>query len=128
MALALGEQTGSMMNNIMSRQTKGQPEPVVGMGATLLGWTDRYAATVIAVAGGVVTVQEDHAVRSDANGMSDAQDYTYSRNPEGLTYHFRFRDGAWEAVEFNDRTKRWNKRDGYGLKIGVRSHYYDYSF
>ena len=42
----LGTETGSVMNHLMSRMVRGEPAPRVGMGATLLSWTDRHAATV----------------------------------------------------------------------------------
>ena len=128
MALTLGTQTGSVLNHVMSRQTKGQPNPEVGMGVTLLGWTDRYAATIIEVEGNVITVQEDQSKRTDGNGVSEDQTYSYEPNPNGMTHHYRFRNDAWEAVQRNERTGRWNRRDGYGLMLGVRQHYYDFSY
>jgi hypothetical protein len=41
----LGTQTGSLTNHLYSR-IKLPSEVKVGDGATLLGWTDRYAGTV----------------------------------------------------------------------------------
>lgn len=74
--MRLGTQTGSVTNHILSRATIGQPEPTVGMGATLLGWTDRHACTIVEVSMErdriVVTVQEDNAKRTDSNGMRRA--------------------------------------------------------
>jgi primosomal protein N' len=49
MGMKLGAQTASLTNHLQSRATIGQPEPTVGMGATLLGWTDRYAGTIVEV-------------------------------------------------------------------------------
>lgn len=129
MALALASQTGSIVNHAMSRQTKDQPEPRVGMGVTLLGWTDRYAGTITEIADQIITVQEDRATRTDSNGASERQAYSYERDPKGLAYHYRFRDGAWQSVQFNERTKTWTaKPGGYGLKIGCRDHFYDFSY
>ena len=128
MALSLGSQTGSLSSHVMSLQTEGQPEPTVGMGATLLGWTDRYAATVTMIEAGIVTVQEDYAKRVDANGMSDVQTYEYTPDARGLVHHYCFRNNFWEAVQLNERTKRWVRKDGYGLRLGERCHYYDYSY
>jgi hypothetical protein len=128
MALSLGTPAGSVVNHIMSRQTEGQPEPEIGMGATLLGWTDRYAATIVKVEGDVITVQEDLAQRTDGNGVSESQTYSYEPDPNGMIHRYRFRNGAWEAVQRNERTGRWDRRDGYGLMLGVRRHYYDFSY
>lgn len=45
--MKLETETASVMNHLMSRATVGHPESVVGMGATILMWTDRRAATII---------------------------------------------------------------------------------
>lgn len=129
--MQLGTQTGSLMNHIMSRQVVGQPEPVVGMGATILCWSDREAGTVVEVftkgKTKYIKVQHDTAIRIDQNGMSESQEYHYSPNPHGQIEIFRIgRSGLWEAVylsEFN-RYVKCSK----GLKLGVREKYYDFSF
>ena len=81
--------TNSLVNNLM--MDSRQREPSVGDGATVLMWTDRYAATIVTVerfktgrrAGEVkaVEVREDHAKRTDRNGQSESQTYEYSPNP-----------------------------------------------
>lgn len=125
---------GSVTNRIMERATVGQPEPTVGMGATLTSYTDRHAATIVSVetVGGRcrITVREDKANRTDKNGMSESQTYLYETDPNGAVHNFlRETNGRWTLVTFNDRTKRWNKADGgYGLRIGARDHYHDFSF
>jgi hypothetical protein len=133
MALALGSQTASVTNHIYSRATKGAPEPQVGTGATVLGWTDRHAATVTKVETVrgklMVTVQRDHARRTDSNGMSESQTYEFTPNSDGAcsTYR-RMPNGQWQEVSFNASTKRFNKVEGGGLLIGKRDHYHDFSF
>lgn len=128
-----GTDTGSGINHIYSRMTKGAPEPEVGMGATILSWTDRRAATVVAVfderGQAYVTVQEDHAVRIDDNGMSDMQEYRYWRNAQGCEHTFR-RDGSggYDAVQRNPETGRYNKVGNGGLIVGKRDQYRDFSF
>jgi len=112
-------------NSIMARMTKGAPEPEVGMGATIIMWSDRHAATIIEVArfktgaraGQVkaVTVQEDHAQRVDKNGMGDNQHYVYLPNPQGNTWTFKVRPNG----SFGD--KMWS------LAIGFRDEHYDFS-
>lgn len=126
---------GSLTNRLHENATKGQPAPKVGDGATTIHYSDRHACTVIAVeelkdGGWRVKVQRDNAERTDKNGMSDSQDYAYTPNPEGATYTFQCRgkDGRWQECRFNDKTKRWNKVDGCGLRIGERDEHYDFSF
>lgn len=111
---------GSFVNMVYDRSAP--PEPEVGMGATILMWSDRYAATVVEVrrfksgqrAGQVaaVKVQEDKATRTDGHGMSDSQSYSYEPAPDGPVREFKVsRDGRFK-----------------GLLVGKRDHHHDYSF
>jgi hypothetical protein len=131
--LKLGSQTGSLTNHLYSRMIKGQPEPVVGMGATLLSWTDREAATIVEVSktkGGawLITVQEDDAKRIDKNGLSESQDYKYTPNPAAPKRMFRFDEGkGWREVRANGKG-RLVLTGGAGLRIGERDKYHDFSF
>jgi hypothetical protein len=132
--MKLGRDTGSVTNHLYSRMTKGQPDPEVGMGATICHWTDRSAGTIIAVAKDgqgrwVIEVQGDHAKRVDDNGMSESQEYEYLPNPSGGVETFRFEDGRWCALRRNPESGRWNKqKQGHGLIIGRREKYHDFSF
>lgn len=130
--MKLGTQTASLVNHIQSRATIGQPTPTVGMGATILCWTDRHPATIIEIWEEdntyVVAVQEDHASRTDKNGLSEVQEYDYSPNCTGSVSYYRLVDGRWQGVRMNSKTKRWNKAEGSGLRIGEREKYHDFSF
>lgn len=128
--LKLGTQTGSVNNHISSRAILGAPEPEVGMGATLLGWTDRHPATVIEWDGKTLVVQEDNYQRIDDRGMDERQDYTYSPNPNGSKTSFRRdRNGFWKAGAVNPETGRWKQAgSGYGVTVGRREKYHDFSF
>ena len=96
------------------------PTPQVGDGATLIYYTDRAAATVIAVSptGSKVTVQEDRAIRTDKNGMSDQQTYRYERDPAGRVHVFHR----------NGRGGYGGRGRGVRLSIGARNSYHDYTF
>ena len=87
----------------------------IGMPATILSYTDRYPATVIAKTPRTVTVQYDNYKRTDSNGMSESQQYDYEQDPEGPTTRF------W-------LTKRGWRRGCTSLGLGWREHYYDFSF
>lgn len=124
--LKAGTETGSLMNHLFSREVG--VEPAIGMGATLLHWTDRDPATVVAWDGKLLTVQEDSYKRVDKNGMSESQEYEYTPNPQGSLSHFkRDKNGGWFQVIKNPETGRFNKRGG-GLRLGERERYYDFSF
>jgi hypothetical protein len=109
---------GSLQNVLYNDATCKTPE--VGDGATLIRWTDRQAATVVEVSrtGHRVTVQHDHAERTDTNGMSDAQSYAFTRNPNGRTeVCTRRRDGSYRLAGSSER-----------VLFGGRDHYHDFSF
>lgn len=113
--LKAGTETGSLVNHLVSGASS--VVPVVGMGATMLGWTDRVAGTVVKVTKTQVHVQRDDSKRTDTNGMSDQQTYEYTPDPTASIYIYR-------------KTKRgWRSNGGYsGLWLGVRQTYHDYSF
>lgn len=131
--MKLGTETGSLVNHMYARGTRGQPAPEVGMGATLLLWTDRQAATIIAVetdAQGrtMVTVQEDAAKVIRGSERDGSAEYAYTADPRGATYTFRMEEGkGWRAVTKGARG-RWKLAEGHGLRIGDRRHYRDPSF
>ena len=111
-----GTETGSLMNHIYSLASSPPGGPKVGMGATILCWTDRHPGTIVKVTPTQIHVQEDHAVRLDAFGMSEHQEYRYEPDPRAPIIIFR-------------KTKRdYRCSGGNGLGIGYRDKYYDYSF
>ena len=125
----LGTQTASLVNHIYSRSFTTDIN--VGDGATFLMWTDRKAATVIDVFTKgkytYFTIQEDNVSRIDSNGMSDAQSYEYTPNPEGCTKTFRVTENGYQAVYVNPETGRFVNTSG-NVIVGRRSHHHDYSF
>jgi hypothetical protein len=113
MSLKLGSETGSLVNHLMSASGV-KPEP--GMGATILYWTDRTAATIVRVVSEqTIDVQADRATRIDDNGMSEVQVYEYTPNPAAPVLRFRLTKRGWRCK-------------GAGLAIGERRQYHDYGF
>lgn len=97
----------------------GMPEPEVGMGATMIMHTDRRAYTIIEVKSPtVIVVQADVAIRTDGNGMSDAQSYRFKMNPASRDIRTvrRNRYGEWKQ-----------QGGGWSFLIGKRLEQYDYS-
>lgn len=116
--MQLGKDTANVISSFLGAAK--QPEPKVGMGATILMWTDRHAGTIgwVSASGAKIVVQEDKATRVDKNGMSDSQEYAYEPDPDGRTWVFtRRRDGKYR--EKGGRT---------GLLLGHRRKYHDFSF
>ena len=109
-----GTETGSLMNHIYSNVANA-PTPEVGMGVTMLHWTDRHAGTIVKITKTQIHVQRDIPTRVDGNGMSDAQAYTYQPNPDAPVEIFRM-------------TRKGYRCGSTGLLIGLRKEYYDYSF
>lgn len=122
--MKIGTETGSLTNHIMSGG-RGGPDPVPGMGATLLMWSDRHACTVVRVfifrGRRCVAVKEDHAQRTDSNGQSESQTYEFFPNPEAPERTFEERpNGQWR--------ERGTRGKGTGLHLGSRDSYRDPSF
>lgn len=131
--MKLGTQTASVTNHILSRATIGQPAPEVGMGATLLHWTDRSAGTIIKVwtwrSATYIQVQEDKATRTDKNGYGGCQEYAFEPSILGNVHTYRQSEGGqWQPVRLNIKTQRWVKTEGSGLRIGERDAYFDPCF
>jgi len=124
-----GTQTGSLVNHLYSRMTIGAPEPTVGMGVTMLSWTDRDAGTIVEVnmKRRYIAVVEDNAKRIDNNGISEGQEYEFTPNPDGyVVYYRKDKKGQWRKCYYNE-----NKRLVFGtggLIVGRREKYYDFSF
>lgn len=138
---------GSITNAI--EVSGGDPEPTVGMGATRYMWTDRHAMTVVEVgpkdAKGIpsfIVLQADTCKRTDDNGMSECQSYSYEPNPQGekLVAKFHAKSGKWREVGAtcnpyestgdqilaSAKKARPNQKASI-VKLGARREYHDYS-
>ena len=132
-----GTETGSLVNHLYSRAVVGAPQPEVGMGATLLRWTDREAATVTDVCHLAtskthdlrITVREDDYQVTGGSTHDGSAKFAFTPRPEGYAYHFRRlrKTGQWQEVIRNQDTGRWLKAD-MGLLVGYREKYVDPSF
>lgn len=100
-----------------------QPEPTVGMGATECWYTDRHACTITKVSpdGKTIETVRDIAIRTDKNGMSDSQEYTYLPGDGHATVWTRRANGRF--IRKGD-----SMRNGLQLLVGERDEYYDHSF
>lgn len=94
--------------------------PTVGMPATIQMYSDKHAATVIAVTDTTIVVQRDIATRVDENGMSESQKYTFERDPHGMTITFKWGKRGLYSGSANDPSST--------LKLGERREWYDFSF
>mgnify|MGYP003325361097 CR=1 FL=1 len=107
MAYRLGVDTGSAVN-WLAGNAQGQ-EPVVGLPATVLHWTDREA--------GVVRYWDGYLLHVETTKYPNL--YTYRRN----------RRGRWVQVVYNEATGRWRQEGGgCGLYLGEAEDYRDPSF
>ena len=130
---------GSAYNMLYANTAK--PDVKVGDGATMLLWSDRHAATVVAVRyfktgtrkGQVkeVDVQRDKATRVDTNGMSESQEYEYQPQPDApvRTYRADAKGRLRELVPEERLPNHGPWRMGTaGLLVGARREYHDFSF
>lgn len=119
---------GNLMNRIA--ETVKPLVPEVGMGATILMYSDRHAATVIEILDvrmiskqpTKIIVQQDRAIRTDSNGQSEAQEYRFEPDANGRKYTFTLRKNG-TYVEAGA-----SMRNGTIVRLGERDSYHDYSF
>ena len=114
-----------MINQLLGNMT-GMPKPEVGMGATELMFSDRHACTIVEVSksGKQLWVIQDKATRTDNNGMSESQEYTFETVEDKGTnrQHYKLRkNGCWVQAG-------GSMKNGTRLLVGKRDEYYDYSF
>jgi len=132
MAMKLGSETGSLINHLMAGEISDVPK--VGDGATLLLWTDRHAATAIDVdtsgKNPVITVQRDHAKRTDNNGMSESQVYEHTPDPDGIKSVFRLdpKQKSWRQLIRNEKGNLVFAKSDLLVSIGARNEFHDFSF
>lgn len=107
---------GSGTNQIMDRIAPQKPE--VGMGCTILHWSDRSPATIVRVSPSSKTFEftYDEYRRTDDNGMSDWQTYEYTPRPDGVRYTARLT----KSGQF--------KYAGQTILVGEREKYFDPTF
>jgi len=94
--------------------------PTVGMGATIRVGSDSYPGTIIQVTqnGRRIVIQDDTAIRTDKNGLSELQEYDYQTNPNGSIHIATLRkDGRYRLMG-----------EQIPVSIGVRRKYLDPSF
>lgn len=149
MSMKLGTETNSLTNHLMSRQVIGEPTPEVGMGVTLLLWTDRHAGTIHRIfedkrIGTVLEITADSAKIVSGSMMSEEQSYEYTPRPDGPKRYFAKKGSFWKEYHYkvldtkydeegDVRTQIRSKRlsevgTTTGLKIGERCEYRDPSF
>lgn len=114
-----------VFGNLMNRLHEGPQStiPAIGMGCTILMFSDRQPATIIEVCNSRrIVIQEDFAKRIDNNGQSESQEYSYSPNPDAKKIAVTLRkNGRWV---FEGETVK----NGTGIMIGEREKYYDFGF
>jgi len=101
------------------KAAKDKVVPIVGMGCTLVYHSDRSPATVVEVKSPTtIVIQEDKYTRTDNNGMSENQSYTYESDASGIKHTVILRkDGSWKV---------W--KEGTFVSLGDRRKYHDFSF
>lgn len=120
----LTKPTGSLINNIYANSK--QVVPIVGMGATMLMFSDRHAGTIVEVlkkSKGEVkgfVWQQDNAKRIDKNGMSESQQYEYSANIDGPKYEVILRKNGRYV-------RKGESLNGTSFALDSRMEYYDFS-
>lgn len=123
---------GSLVSHLAANSKHVFNMPKVGDGVTFYSWSDRHAGTVVKVVDEkklIIAVTEDTATRTDTNGMSDCQSYSYQTNWEDRPRHYKWnaKKSQWQGVELNEKG-RWVLSGDKTISIGNRDCHHDYSF
>jgi hypothetical protein len=96
-------------------------KPEVGMGATVASGSDGYAYTIIWISpsGKTIRLQRDIAKRIDKNGMSETQEYEYTRDPNGTIIEARLRTQRGRLGWFVLKSRS-------SVGVGHRREHYDF--
>ena len=121
-----------MINSILASATKGQPEPVVGMGATFLHYSDRFPGTVTEVfkigKATAIRVAGDSFRVLRGSIQDGSAEYGISPDWDATGGVWKFDGKRWVSVRKNPKTGRWKKTYSGNLRIGSRDVYYDPHF
>ncbi len=110
----MGKLVGSLSNRLMERTEDKEQEIKVGMGATIIMYSDRCACTVVEVKSKCsAIIQRDNR---KCIGGAYSNEWELSRNENGMKYEIYCRKGVWRVKDSKER-----------VLIGVRNEYYDYS-
>ncbi|HEY5268681.1 MAG TPA: hypothetical protein VII94_06215 [Candidatus Saccharimonadales bacterium] len=99
-------------------------EPEVGMGATVIMWSDRHAYTIVSVSldKKKISIQKDTVISIGNNGPGFSQEYEYFPNLNGnIIFASLRKDGSYVVVGES-------LKNGTRIGIGYRREFYDYSF
>lgn len=112
---------GNLMNRIEEQVAPMVPE--IGMGATILMFSDQYPATVVQIVSPKkIAIQEDTATRVDKNGPSEEQEWSFMPNLKAPVKYVTLRKtGVWML-------EGTSLRGGTVVRIGRRNKYYDFGF
>lgn len=94
--------------------------PMLGMGVTINYLSDETPATIIQLTHNDkrMVIQEDKATRIDNNGVSESQEYTYTRDPDGAIHIATMRRNGQFRISGGQQS----------ITLDVRRKYWDYSF
>lgn len=135
--MKLGTQTASVINHLHARGVVGEPVPKVGMGATVLGWSDRHPVTIVSVDtkprgtaySCIIEVIQDYCRIISGNTQNGSSKFEFMPNSNGhkSIYRKNAKTGMWESAYKSKATNRLIK-GGCGLRIGERERYVDPNF
>lgn len=110
---------GSLQNDLAAN-ARNDVQPEIGLGATEILWTDRYAYTVVEVTNSrQIIVQRDKAVNRGGHGHND---WSYEADPAGIRRTVTLRkNGRWV-------TKGESLKGGTRWVLGWRNENFDWEF
>lgn len=127
----LSKPTNSLQSNIMHAAVAGAPAPTVGMGVTILYWTDRRAGTIVEVVSEneIVFTEDDTVADKSKPCQMGHQNWIHTPQPNGPRMTAKKgRDGRWYLARKTKTGRLSVNKKCLPLAVGYKEHHYDWSF
>jgi hypothetical protein len=123
--------TNNLHSNIMHAAVVGAPKPVVGMGVTVLMWSDRHAGTIVEVVSDkeIVFTEDDTVADKTKDCQMGHQNWIHTPDPNGPRRVAKMgKDGRWYVARETPTGRMSISKKCTPLAVGYKEHYYDWSF
>jgi hypothetical protein len=123
--------TNSLQSNMMHAAVKGAPAPTVGMGVTILYWTDRHVGTIVKVIShSEIHFTSDDTVADPSKPLAMGhQEWIHTPNPNGpIVIGKKAKDGKWYIAHKTPTGQMRVNKHCTPLAVGVKNYRYDWSF
>jgi hypothetical protein len=127
----LSKPTNSLQSNIMHAAVNGAPAPTVGMGVTILMWTDRRVGTIVEVVSDseVIFTEDDTVADKTKDCPMGHQNWINTPKPDGFRQTAKKgKDGKWYIPHRTPTGRMSVNKSCQPVAVGFKHYYHDWSF